>query len=209
MKPLFALSDDILALEAELERENLTDEERQTLVDTWLDAQGDVKSKLDNYAALIEQYKANAELRQYHAERMAKLATADFQRAKELKARAKAYFERHELTRFQTTRFTLQLQKNGGKAPLIIPQAWESEPASAPEAFQQRTIQLDKAAIRSEVAFAGKLCPQCGTDPGSILEPADGAAAANHVIVCQSCGWQGGPAELVRLGERGASIRIR
>jgi hypothetical protein len=209
LKPLLALSDEILALEADLEREDLTDEQREALVDAWLEAQGDVKPKLDNYAGLIRELDARSEVRAAEARRLVALANADAKQAASLSARLKAYFERHELTKFQTSRFNLTLQGHGGKAPLVIPPAWESDPASAPEAFQRRTIQLDKDAIRSEVASAGKLCPTCGGDPGSILEPTDDAAADRHVIVCQSCGWQGGPAELVRLGERGASIRIR
>jgi hypothetical protein len=44
-KRLFDLSDEILSLEAALDNDELTDEQRQALVDQWLEAQGDVEAK--------------------------------------------------------------------------------------------------------------------------------------------------------------------
>lgn len=206
MKPLLALSDEILALEADLERDGLTDDQREALVDAWLEAQGNAAEKLDNYAAWIESCEAMAEQRKYQAERIGKLAQADENRATKAKERLKAYFERHELKKFQTARFSLTLQRNGGKAPLILPETWEADPASAPEAFQQRIIKLDREAIREAVGTAAvgsihELCPQCGerTDFDEGTEQA----------ACLSCGWRGSVYSTIRLGERGSSIRIR
>lgn len=58
MKTLFGLSIEILALEACLDNDDLADERRAELVDTWLEAQGDAAMKLDHYAALIKELDA-------------------------------------------------------------------------------------------------------------------------------------------------------
>jgi hypothetical protein len=148
-KRLFDLSDEILALEADLDNDELTDEERQVMVDQWLEAQGDTERKLDHYAALVSSLEAYAEQRKFQAERMKRLAQADENRAKRLREALKIYFQRHDLTKFKTPRFTIALQKNGGRAPLYVPEPWEHDPALAPEQFHDVEIRLDKDAIRA------------------------------------------------------------
>ncbi len=150
-KRLFDLSDEILSLEARLDDDDLTDEERQALVDQWLEAQGDVTAKLDNYAAFITSLESCAEQRKFQANRMRILAQADENRAKRLREALKIYFERHELTKFKTPRFTIALQANGGKRALTIPQSWEQEPALAPELFHKVVVELNRDTIRRVV----------------------------------------------------------
>lgn len=150
-KRLFDLSEGILALEAQLDNEELTDEERRALVDAWLEAQGDVETKLDNTAAWIESLETMAEMRKYQAERMRRLAQADENRAKRLREGLKLYFQRHKLTKFRTPRFTIGLQASGGKRALIVPNSWEQEPELAPGIFRKVVTQLDRDAIRRSV----------------------------------------------------------
>jgi len=150
-KRLFDLSAEILDLEAQLENEELTDDQRQALVDEWLEAQGDVAKKLDNYAAWIESLETLAKQRRFHAERMRLLARADENRSERAKERLKIYFERHGHTKFKTPRFTISLQKSGGKAALHLPPGWEQDPTLAPEAFCKVDVRLDKEAIRQAV----------------------------------------------------------
>lgn len=150
-KRLLDLSADILSLETQLDDEELTDEQRQSLVDAWLEAQGDVEAKLDNYAAWIESLDTLVEMRKYQSERMRRLAQSDENRAERARERLKLYFQRHDLTKFHTPRFTIALQKNGGKAPLLIPSEWDDDPANAPKAFQRPTIVLDRVAIREAI----------------------------------------------------------
>jgi hypothetical protein len=150
-KTLFNLSEEILELESQLDAEDLTDEQRADLVDRWLEAQGDAATKLDNYAGLIQELDGRATIRRLEAIRLDTLAKADERQIARLKERLKLYFERHGLKRFETERFKLALQGNGGQSPLIIPEEWEDDPANAPEAFQRRVIQLDKAAIREAI----------------------------------------------------------
>jgi hypothetical protein len=150
-KRLLDLSDEILSLETLLDNEELTDEQRQELVDVWLEAQGDVMAKIDNYAAFIESLETYAEQRKIQAERMRRLAQADENRAKRLKEALKIYFRRHDLTKFKTPRFTLALQRSGGKRALTVPPSWEQDPTLAPAAFRKLVIALDTGAIRAVV----------------------------------------------------------
>jgi hypothetical protein len=150
-KRLFDLSDEIISLEADLDNEELTDEARQLLVYSWLEAQGDVTAKLDNYAALIESLKVYAEQRKFQAERMRALARADENKVERLRELLKIYFRRHELTKFKTPRFTIGLQTNGGKRALTVPKEWEQEPTLAPAAFRKVVVQLDTDTIRCVV----------------------------------------------------------
>jgi hypothetical protein len=150
-KRLFDLSEEILSLEALLDNEELTDEQRQELVDVWLEAQGDVTAKLDNYAALIESLEAYAEQRKFQANRMRLLARVDENKAERLRELLKIYFRRHELERFKTPRFTIALQKSGGKRALNVPPSWEQDPTLAPAAFRKVVVALDTDAIRAVV----------------------------------------------------------
>jgi hypothetical protein len=150
-KTLFNLSDEILALDAQLDDDQLTDEQRAELVDLWLETQEDAKAKLDNYAALIRELDARAEAREAEAKRLIALSLTDEHKAANLRARLKFYFERHELKQFETPRYKLTLQGNGGALPLVVPPEWEEDPANAPEAFQRQIIQLDKNAIREAI----------------------------------------------------------
>lgn len=155
-KTLFNLSEEILALDAQLDAEDLTDDQRAELVDRWLETQEDAAIKLDNYAGLISELDARAEARAVEGKRLIALAYEDERRAANLRARLKLYFQRHELKKFETPRYKIALQQHGGQVPLIIPPEWESDPANAPEAFQKRIIQLDKNAIREAIRNDGE-----------------------------------------------------
>lgn len=206
-KRLFDLSDEILALEAALDYEELTDDERQAIVEAWLEAQGDVETKLDNYAAFIESLETYAEMRTYQAERMRRLAQADENRAKRLKDALKIYFQSHELTKFKTPRFTIALQKNGGKAPLVVPPSWEQEPELAPELFRRVKVEIDRDEIRRAVEEFYKMaefyCSKAKDDAErrqmfkEWLETDELARKQKELI--EGCA----------IGERGSSIRIR
>ena len=103
--------------------------------------------KLDNYAALISEITARAELRKSEARRLMELAQVDENRAKLLKDRLKAFFEVHSLKTVETARYKLSLAKNGGKQPLILD---DSIPVTQlPEQFQRVSVDPDTAAIRS------------------------------------------------------------
>lgn len=156
MRTLFSISDDLLKLN-ELLDECEGDAQQQKLINQWLEALGEERdAKLDNYSALIVELQARAEVRKAEAKRLMELVAADENRAKLLKERLKLFFETHGLKSVETSRYKLNLAKNGGKAPLILD---ESVPMTQlPEQFQRVSIEADTKAIR-EALEAGQELP--------------------------------------------------
>lgn len=70
--------------------------------------------------------------------------------------RLKWFFETHNLRTVETSRYKLQLQRNGGKAPLVLDESVLV--IQLPERFQKVSIDIDTAAIR-EVLEAGESLP--------------------------------------------------
>lgn len=152
MPTLYELSQDLLALEALLTETGgeITDDD--AALEVWFDELGEQRdAKIDGYCALIREFEARAEARELEAKRLMALAGSDTNNAKRLKARLKGFFEAQGIKKLETARFRLSVQANGGALPVIVPEGWEKEPASAPEAFQRRVIQLDKEAIREAI----------------------------------------------------------
>jgi len=152
-RTLFSIGDDLEKLN-ELLDEADDDAQQQELISQWLEQLGTERdAKLDNYAALITEMLARAEVRKLEAKRMMELAVADESRARLLKDRLKCFFEAHNLKTIETPRYRLSLAKNGGKAPLILD---DSIPATQlPEQFQRVSIEPDTKAIR-EVLETGQ-----------------------------------------------------
>ena len=147
-RTLFAISTDLEMLNELLNEWDEGDEAQHRLLVQWFEQLGDDRDhKLDNYAALITEMQARAELRTAEAGRLLELAQADENRARLLKDRLKWFFETHNLKTVETARYKLQLQRHGGKVPLILD---ESVPVTQlPEQFQKVSIAPDTAAIRS------------------------------------------------------------
>lgn len=154
MPTLFQIADEISALHdllTELGGE-LPDAEAEAAIDQWLaETDAALETKVDGYCGLIREFEARSEAREIEAKRLMALAGADGNQAKRLKARLKDFFESHGIAKMETPRFRVSVQVNGGAVPLIVPPAWEQDPAEAPEAFQRRVIQLDRDAIREAI----------------------------------------------------------
>lgn len=154
MRTLFQISNDLLALEAILAEVGgeITDDDAGAALEKFFDELGAERdAKIDNYCALIRELEARAEAREAEAKRLTALAGSDANNAKRLKNRLKAFFEIQEISKLDTARFRVAVQKNGGALPLVIPAEWDDDPAAAPEAFQRRTIVLDREAIREAI----------------------------------------------------------
>lgn len=151
MKSLFQIGDDIRALDDllfELEGE-VTDTEIEAAIDQWLAENKDnLFAKIDGYCALIGEREALAKARQDEAQRLSDLAQHDTNRVTRLRARLKAFFELHDITKMETHHHKLTIAKNGGTLPLIVNPVWLADPANAPEQFHKVRIDLDKEAIR-------------------------------------------------------------
>lgn len=152
-RTLFTIGDDLERLN-ELLDDCGDDIQQQALITQWFEHLGEERDrKLDNYAGLISEMSARAEVRKAEAKRLMELAQADENRAKMLKDRLKIFFETHNLKTVETVRYKLSLAKNGGKVPLILD---DSIPATQlPEQFQRVSVDPDTAAIR-EALEAGQ-----------------------------------------------------
>jgi hypothetical protein len=154
MRTLFEIGDDLTAL-AELFEDlggEVTEDEAGQALEAWFDQLGEERDrKIDGYCALIREFEERSDARELEAKRLMALAGTDANNAKRLKARLKAFFEAQGIKKLETPRFKVGIQANGGALPLIVPAGWESDPASAPEAFQRRIIELDKDAVREAI----------------------------------------------------------
>jgi hypothetical protein len=127
MTTLYALSADIKLLEHHLSDDELTDEQRQALIDEWQEAQFQAEGKIDDYAALIRSVEMRAQQRLDEAKRIREeairieaIAAPDLKLAEKLKERLTQYFQTHELTVFNSPRFCIKLKEKGGKRPVIF-----------------------------------------------------------------------------------------
>jgi hypothetical protein len=148
---LYEIGKELEALAARLSEAGgeITDDEAGVALEEWFAQLGEQRDqKIDNYAALIREFEARAEMREAEAKRLLALAATDNNNAQRLKARLQVFFADQGITKLETNRFRLSMHKNGGKAPLIVPEEWEREPARAPEAFHRLVIQLNKEEIR-------------------------------------------------------------
>jgi hypothetical protein len=154
MPTLFQIADEISALHDLLTEcgGELPDGEAGTTIDQWLaETNVALEKKVNSICWLIREFEGRADVLELEAKRMTALAGADGNQAKRLKARLKAFLEMCGFSKLQTEHFKLSIQANGGAPPLLIPSDWDDDPANAPEAFQRRTIVLDRDAIREAI----------------------------------------------------------
>lgn len=103
-----------------------------------------IADKYDNYCALIQSRQRWAEVRRAEAERMAKLANADFRLVGYLKSRLKANLEVRGCHKIRTQRFQISIAQNGGKLPVQL----KVSPRELPKQFQRVTVEADSEALR-------------------------------------------------------------
>jgi type I site-specific restriction-modification system R (restriction) subunit len=155
-RTLFNISDEINELSNLLDEIEDNDLESEKLITSWLENLGEERDrKLDNYAALIAELEARAEVRKKEAQRLAKLASTDEKKAVMLKERLKWFFEANKLKNVETSRYKLSLTKSGGKAPLILDDAISA--TNLPEKFQKLHVEPDKTAIRAALEAGEEL----------------------------------------------------
>jgi hypothetical protein len=130
----------------------LPDAEAEGAIDQWF-AETDLAldKKVNSICWLLREFEGRAEIREQAAKALMASAATDTNQAKRLKDRLKNFLEICGLPKLETEHFKLWIQANGGVLPLIVPQAWERDPAEAPEAFQKREIRLDTTAIREAI----------------------------------------------------------
>jgi len=79
---------------------------------------------------------------------------------KRLKTALHYFMLERGVTKIETPLHKLTIANNGGKAPLIVPEEWQEDPASAPERYHRRVVKLDVEAIRADL-LGGEEIPGC------------------------------------------------
>lgn len=125
----------------------ITEEEQNAIIDQYIAADEQFKGKLDRYAAMMDALNARAAMRRERASAMAALAGRDSSLATRLKDRVHQVMKIRGEKKIETDERVFTVCGNGGKAPVVVPDQWRHDPASAPEEFHRHRIELDVAGI--------------------------------------------------------------
>ncbi|HEX5081191.1 MAG TPA: siphovirus Gp157 family protein [Blastocatellia bacterium] len=179
----------------------LPNAEAEAAIDQWLaETNLALDTKVNSICWLIREFEGRADVREQAAKALLAIAATDANEAKRLKARLKLFLEMCGLEKFQTEHFKLNIQANGGKEPLVYPEGWDRDPASAPERYHKTVIALDKEMLRRDAerteAEAARLSDSF----------AHGRMTAEQYNDAMRVFDENAD---VRLGERGKQLRIK
>ena len=163
MSSLFQISADLSALDELLTANDgeITDDAAGEALEAWFDELGEARDqKIDNYCRLIASIKGRAQARAEEVSRLDNLIETDQAAIARLKTALHNFMIEQGITKLETPLHKLTIAKNGGKAPLVIPDAWREDPASAPEQYHRAVIHLDTELIRADLA-GGEEIPGC------------------------------------------------
>lgn len=155
---LYEISADYVRLQEMLDSADTPEEMRQTIIDTMESVQGDFEDKAENMAALVTDNKAaiagcKAEIKRLQ-DKMSRLENQNESIQRYLMAEMQFIGQR----KVQAGTWTISIQKNGGKAPLV----WKVEPdaldlQALPEKYVKRTEAIDTSAVRETLEAGGFL----------------------------------------------------
>ena len=154
---LLDITEDMAAIDELLAESGgeITPETEGTL-DAWFaELDTNLTGKVDNYCALITEIECRAAVRKAEADRLYDRAKIDENAAKALRERLRFVWELRSMGKLQTSRYTVSLAKNGGKAPLDVRVGAEELPAWAVKT--ETVVTVDKDAIRSRLEAGEEL----------------------------------------------------
>lgn len=132
------------------------DVDEQMILDTLEGIEGEIEDKADGYAKIIKELLGDAEKIKEEKTRLEKRQKSFENRAKLLKDNLENSMRQIGKTKFKTELFSFNIQKNGGKLPLII-----DDINKVPiEYFKHTEKELDNTKIREaidtgkEISFA-------------------------------------------------------
>lgn len=132
------------------------DIDEQMILDTLEGIEGEIEAKADGYAKIIKELLGDAEKIKEEKTRLEKRQKTFENRAKILKDNLENSMKQIGKTKFKTELFSFNIQKNGGKLPLII-----DDISKVPiEYFKHTEKELDNTKIREaidegkEISFA-------------------------------------------------------
>ena len=122
------------------------DVDPQLIKDTLEGVEGDIEAKLDSYGVVVNELltdiaKIDTEIKRLVEKK--KVINANVDRMKAAVAEAMRIMDKKKVA---GERFTWQIQKNGGKAPLVFEDWFDA--LALPEDFQDWEVRPDKDAIR-------------------------------------------------------------
>jgi hypothetical protein len=154
---LLDITEDMAAIDELLAESGgeITPETEGTL-DAWFaELDTNFTGKVDNYCALITEIECRAAVRKAEADRLYDRAKVDENAAKALRERLRFVWELRAMGKVQTSRYTVSLAKNGGKAALDVRVGAEDLPAWAVKT--ETVVTVDKDAIRSRLEAGEEL----------------------------------------------------
>tara|TARA_B100001123_G_C15047223_1_gene922064 strand:+ start:315 stop:827 length:513 start_codon:yes stop_codon:yes gene_type:complete len=145
IKTLFNIADDMIALDDLLTEVDgdVSDPEVADYVDQLFQENSqNLKQKVENYCWLIREKEARSKALQAEADRLAREAKIETNKAKGLKDRLMFNLERQEIKKVQTDQFRVSIASNGGKLPLHV------EEHLVPDQFKVTVLKTDNQKIR-------------------------------------------------------------
>ena len=100
----------------------------QCILDTLESIEGEIEDKADNYAVIIKELLADAEVCKQEKLRLEARQKSFENRAKFLKDRLEEVMRETGKTKFKTAKFSFGIQKKGGLAPLWIDEDYSNIP---------------------------------------------------------------------------------
>lgn len=129
------------------------DIDEQMILDTLEGIEGEIEDKADGYAKIIKELLGDAEKIKEEKTRLEKRQKTFENRAKILKDNLENSMRQIGKTKFKTELFSFNIQKNGGKLPLII-----DDISKVPiEYFKHTEKELDNTKIREAINAGEKI----------------------------------------------------
>lgn len=153
MSSLYTLTEELIALDRLLVEAGgeVTEGTDGASLEDWLKKyEWQVGEKVDAYGGLIKNWEADIDGIKKEAERLVARAGVIGNKIKRLKEMAGLAMKMRGIRKIEGTLFTIALQKNGGKPPLIM---IVEDVAKLPEQFVKRTPAPDSEAIRAALAL--------------------------------------------------------
>jgi Siphovirus Gp157 len=154
-KSLFDIADELRALEGQL-TETEDPQQQDEIIQQFLTVEGgELATKLDNYAELINELEAIAKARKEQAKKLTDLAKANENRAIRLRANLLWFLEQRGVKCLETQRHSLSISKAGGKR--TVGYIDNLDPATLPEKYQAVKVEIDKEAVRADLESGEQL----------------------------------------------------
>lgn len=149
MSSLYELTQDLVALDKLLEETggDVSEGSGGATLEQWLKTyEWQLGEKIDAYGRLAKNWEADVVAIKEEAGRLAARAAVVSNKIRRLKEMAKFAMETRGVRKLEGTMFTIAIQKNGGKPPMVM---IVEDIAKIPDKFVKRTPSVDGEALRA------------------------------------------------------------